>query len=74
MVEQNLFGMKAYDSFVRIDKGDIPRKFKEKILIGLPGLGLITYPELIRKQNVFKNKVGFQEQPGHLSKLEIKKK
>ena len=67
---------KAHDSFVRIDKGDIPREFKEKILIGLPGLGLITYPELIRKQNVFKNKVGFSKrkyQP-HLSKLEIKKK
>lgn len=65
---------KTNDSFVRIDKGDIPREFKEKILVGLPGLGLITYPELIRKQSVFKNKVGFFETKTPTASIEVRNK
>ena len=65
---------KAHDSFVRIDKGDIPREFKEKILVGLPGLGLITYPELIRKQNIFKSKVGFFETKIPTASIEVRNK
>ena len=35
--------------FHRVDEGDVPRKFRNKTLIGLQGLGCITYPEILRK-------------------------
>ena len=35
--------------FKRLDSGDKPRKLKEKSLIGLHGLGCVTYPEYIRE-------------------------
>ena len=47
---------------------------KEKILVGLPGLGLITYPELIRKQNIFKSKVGFFETKIPTASIEVRNK
>ena len=48
-------------NFRRIDKGDIPRKFKEKGLIGLQGLCCVTYPEFIRNNGLLGKKIGLFE-------------
>ena len=63
-----------HSSFQRIDSGDIPREFKDKLYVGLPGLGMITYPELIRKQSIFKEKVGFYEIKSPLASIEVRNK
>lgn len=60
--------------YQRIDTGDIPREFKNKLFLGLPGLGMITYPELVRKQNIFKEKVGFYEIKSSLAAIEVRDK
>ena len=59
-------------NYKRIDKGDIPREFKDKTYIGLNGLGLVTYPELIRSEKVFSNKVGFYEVGSPLASIEVR--
>ena len=50
--------MERNDSISRIDQGDIPRKYKNRILIGLHGLGLVTRPEYIRKGSLLGTNVG----------------
>ena len=49
--------MKDNKSFRRIDKGDIPREFKENTLIGLQGLCCVTHPEFIRKNSLLGKKI-----------------
>ena len=65
---------KNHTSFQRIDTGDIPREFKNKLFVGLPGLGMITYPELVRQQNIFKEKIGFYEIKSPLAVVEVRNK
>ena len=45
----------------RVDSGDVPRKFKEKILIGLKGVACITHPEFIREGYLVGSNVGMYE-------------
>ena len=59
-------------AFNRIDSGDVPRQFKEKSLIGLHGLGLITHPEFIRNQNILGSKIGLFEVKDILADFEIR--
>tara|TARA_Y100000590_G_C15706243_1_gene1008745 strand:+ start:605 stop:1957 length:1353 start_codon:yes stop_codon:yes gene_type:complete len=56
----------------RIDSGDIPRQFKEKSLIGLHGLSLVTHPEFIRNQNILGSKIGLFEVKDALAGFEIR--
>ena len=65
---------KNHGSFERFDLGDIPREFKEKTYVGLPGLGLITYPELVRKLNIFQKKTGFYEIKSPIASVEVRNK
>jgi rhamnosyltransferase len=44
--------------YIRLDSGDVPRKFKEKSLVGLHGLGCVTHPEFIRSGRILGNKIG----------------
>ena len=61
-------------NFNRIDKGDIPREFKEKALIGLQGLCCVTHPEFIRKNSLLGKKIGLFEVRNQLSVLEVRNK
>ncbi|MBT5469285.1 MAG: glycosyltransferase family 2 protein [Nitrospina sp.] len=58
--------------FERVDSGDIPRKFKEKSLIGLHGLGCVTYPEFIRNGQMLGGKIGLYEVEHPLAGFELR--
>tara|TARA_B100000700_G_C15061404_1_gene866152 strand:+ start:8123 stop:9484 length:1362 start_codon:yes stop_codon:yes gene_type:complete len=60
--------------FERIDRGDIPRQFKEKTLIGLQGLCCITHPEFIRNNSLLGKKIGLFEVKNKLSAFEVRNK
>jgi len=59
-------------SFKRIDSGDIPRKFKEKSLIGLHGLGCVTHPEFVRDEKMLGTKIGLFEINYSLAAFEVR--
>ena len=59
-------------SFERVDSGDIPRKFQKKSLIGLHGLGCITYPEFIRNGQILGGKIGLFEVEHPLAGFELR--
>lgn len=58
----------------RVDKGDIPRKFKEKSMKGLHGLGCISHSEFIRKGSLIGNKIGLYHVSSPLADFEVKTK
>ncbi len=58
--------------FERIDSGDVPRKFKEKSLIGLQGLCCVTYPEFIRNEQMLGGKIGLYEVDHPLAGYEVR--
>ena len=58
--------------FERVDSGDIPRKFQKKSLIGLHGLGCITYPEFIRNGQMLGGKIGLYEVEHPLAGFELR--
>ena len=60
--------------FQRVDEGDVPRKFRNKTLIGLQGLGCVTYPEILRKGKLIGKKIGLFESVHPLSSLEVRSK
>ena len=55
----------------RIDKGDIPRKFKEKSIKGLHGLGCISHSEFIRNGTLIGNKIGLFNISSPLADFEV---
>jgi len=58
--------------FQRLDSGDVPREYKEKSLIGLHGLGCVTHPEFIRKENMTGFKTGLYEVKHPLAGFEVR--
>lgn len=60
--------------FTRIDSGDKPRKYKESMMIGYPGLGCVTYPEFIRNGKLLGNKIGLFEVENQISFFEVRSK
>lgn len=56
----------------RVDSGDIPRKFQNKSLIGLHGLGCVTYPEFIRNGRILGEKIGLYEVEHPLAGFELR--
>ncbi len=70
--ENNWLWSEKNENFYRIDKGDIPRKFKEKSMIGYHGIGCITYPEFVRKGRLLGEKIGLLESLNPLSFFEIR--
>ena len=56
----------------RIDSGDAPRKYKENMMIGYPGLGCVTYPEFIRNGKLLGNKIGLFEVENQISFFEVR--
>ena len=60
------------DGFQRLDSGDVPREFKEKILLGLHGLGCVTHPEFIRNENMTGFKTGLYKVEHPLASFEVR--
>ena len=58
--------------FTRLDSGDVPRKFKEKLFIGLRGLCCVTHTEFVRQERIIGNKVGLFEVQSPLSSFEVR--
>jgi CMP-N-acetylneuraminic acid synthetase len=56
----------------RVDKGDIPRKYKEPCLIGLKGLCCVTHPEFIREGSLLGSRVGMYEVNNPYSSIEVR--
>jgi len=61
-------------NFERIDKGDIPREFKEKALVGIQGLCCVTHPEFIRNNSLLGKKIGLFEVTNQLGIFEVRNK
>ena len=59
-------------NFVRLDSGDVPRKFKEKSYVGLHGLGVVTHPEFIRQERMLGDKVGLYPVHSPLAGFEVR--
>ena len=59
-------------NFRRIDKGDIPREFKEKTLLGLHGLGCVTHSEFIRNENMTGFRTGLFKVDHPLASFEVR--
>ena len=58
--------------FLRLDEGDIPRKYKKKSYVGLHGICCATYPEYIREGSLLGKNVGLFPIKNNLSSLEIR--
>lgn len=58
--------------FRRIDSGDKPRKYKESMMIGYPGLACVTYPEFVRNGKLIGNKIGLFEVDNQVSFIEVR--
>jgi len=58
--------------FLRLDEGDVPRKYKKKSYIGLHGICCATYPEYLRKGSLLGKNVGLFPIKNNLSSLEIR--
>jgi len=56
----------------RLDSGDGPRLFKDKSYVGFKGLCCVTYPEFLRQETLFGDKVGLFEVDYQLSFLEVR--
>ena len=56
----------------RIDKGDIPRKYKEPCFIGMKGLCCVTHPEFIREGSLLGERIGIYEVNNPYSHIEVR--
>ena len=60
------------DNYNRMDSGDSPRAYKEKILIGLRGVCCVTHPVFLRNERILGNKVGLYELDNQLCRIEVR--
>lgn len=56
----------------RIDKGDIPRRYKEPCFVGMKGLGCVTHPEFLREGSLLGEKIGIFEVNNPYSSIEVR--
>ena len=60
--------------YVRLDSGDLPREFKEKLFIGLRGLCCVTHPEFVRRERLLGDKIGLYKVMSPLAGFEVRDK
>ena len=62
------------DSYIKsLDENFMPSSLKEnQVMIGLIGLGCVTYPMFIRNGNLYNNRLGFFEITDYISSIQIK--
>jgi rhamnosyltransferase len=58
----------------RVDKGDIPRKYKEPSFIGLKGLCCVTHPEFVRTGSLLGERLGIYEVNSPYASIEVRGK
>ena len=58
----------------RVDKGDIPRKYKEPCFIGLKGLCCVTHSEFVREGSLLGGRIGVYEVSNPYSHIEVRGK
>lgn len=56
----------------RIDKGHIPRKYKEPCFIGMKGLCCATHPEILREGALLGERIGIYEVNNPYSSIEVR--
>jgi len=56
----------------RVDKGDIPRKYKEPCFIGIKGLCCVTHPEFVREGSLLGSRIGVYEVNNPYSSIEVR--
>lgn len=59
-------------SIRRVDSGDVPREFKERIMIGLKGVACVTHPEFIRQGYLVGSNVGMYEVRSPYAPIEVR--
>ncbi len=57
---------------VRLDEGDVPRKFKKSLLLGSHGLGCVSHVEVLRKQTLVGERVHLIPVDNHLNFIEVR--
>jgi GT2 family glycosyltransferase len=72
--DYNIFYKEENDAVVPIDKGLIPERFKEPLLAGIVGLGLVTKPQFLMDEMLTGNDVSVFPIGHRLGQLEIKNK
>ena len=56
----------------RVDKGNIPRKYKEPCFISIKGLCTVTLPEFLREGSLLGEKIGIYEIDNPYSAIEVR--
>ena len=56
----------------RVDKGDIPRKYKEPCFVGIKGLCCVTHPEFVREGSLLGSRIGVYEVNNPYSSIEVR--
>lgn len=56
----------------RIDKGDVPRIYKEPCFIGIKGLCCVTHPEFLREGSLLGERIGIYEVNNPYSPIEVR--
>ena len=56
----------------RIDKGDIPRKYKEPSFVGIKGLCCVTHSEFVREGSLLGERIGIYEVNNPYSPIEVR--
>jgi CMP-N-acetylneuraminic acid synthetase len=56
----------------RIDKGDIPRKYKDPCFLGIKGLCCVTHPEFVREGSLLGSRIGVYEVNNPYSSIEVR--
>jgi glycosyltransferase involved in cell wall biosynthesis len=60
------------DNLIRLDDGDIPRKYKKSLLLGSHGLGCVSHAEVIRRNTLVGEKVHLMPINNQLNFIEVR--
>lgn len=73
-VDYSSFWIEKNGKLERVDEGNIPRKLKNPIHVGLKGLGCITHPNCLREERIFDDNVGILEISDPYCSIEVRDK
>ena len=59
-------------NLIRLDEGDVPRKYKNSLLLGSHGLGCVSHSEVIRKNTLVGDKVHLMPIDNQLNFIEVR--
>ena len=59
-------------NLIRLDEGDIPRKYKKSLLLGSHGLGCVSHSEVIRRNTLVGDKVHLMPIDNQINFIEVR--